>query len=133
MVHLRLLSTSPRGDAVTFGFRSENLDLEGTSTPPTQDTLRRTPLPACPAGETVRQLERPVRASPDPLPACPAGEAVQAARAHQAAELLHLPDKPAGVDDTRTASASWRTVSPAGQAGRGLAISSIEKATLRRG
>src|SRR5207245_9045777 len=100
MVHLRLLSTSPRGDAVTFGFRSENLDLEGTSTPPTQDTLRRTPLPACPAGEAVR-----------------------VARAHQADELLHLPDKPAGVDDTRAASASRRSVYPAGQAGRGQPIS----------
>src|SRR3989442_13120192 len=75
MVHLRLLSTSPRGDAVTFGFRSENLDLEGTSTPPTQDTLRRTPLPARPAGETV-----------------------QAAKLQQADELLHMPAEPARVD-----------------------------------
>src|SRR5437870_5286643 len=32
-----------------------------------------------------------------PLPAYPAGEAVQAAKPYQAAELLHLPDKPAGV------------------------------------
>jgi hypothetical protein len=99
MVHLRLLSTSPRGDAVTFGFRSENLDLEGTSTPPTQDTLRRTPLPARPAGETVQQLGKAGPSSPRPLPACLAGESVQAAGLQPADELLHLPDKPAGVDD----------------------------------
>ena len=60
------------------------------------------PLPACPAGEAVRRLALgrllPVR----PLPACPAGEAVrwltQGPHPWQATELLHQPDKPAGVE-----------------------------------
>jgi len=42
MVHLRLLSTSPRGDAVTFSYRPESAGLEGTCTPLIEYTLRRT-------------------------------------------------------------------------------------------
>jgi hypothetical protein len=41
-VHFRLLSTSPRGDAVTFSYKSENMDLKGTFTPRTQYTCHRT-------------------------------------------------------------------------------------------
>jgi len=41
-LHFRLLSTSPPGDAVTFRYKSENLDLEGTFTPRTQYTYHRT-------------------------------------------------------------------------------------------
>ncbi|MCH8252287.1 MAG: hypothetical protein IID36_07530 [Planctomycetes bacterium] len=40
-VHLRLLSTPPHGDAVTFGYRPESACLEETSTPPIEYTLRR--------------------------------------------------------------------------------------------
>jgi len=42
MVHLRLLSTPPRGDAVTFRYRPESAGLEGTRTPLIEYTLRRT-------------------------------------------------------------------------------------------
>lgn len=42
MVHLRLLSTPPRGDAVTLSYRPENAGLEGTCTPLIEYTLRRT-------------------------------------------------------------------------------------------
>lgn len=42
MVHLRLLSTPPRGDAVTFSYRPESAGLEGTHTPLIEYTLRRT-------------------------------------------------------------------------------------------
>ena len=42
IVHLRLLSTPPRGDAVTFGYRPENACLEGTCTPLIEYTFRRT-------------------------------------------------------------------------------------------
>jgi hypothetical protein len=41
-VHFRLLPTSPPGDAVTFSYKSENLDLEGTFTPRTPYTRHRT-------------------------------------------------------------------------------------------
>jgi hypothetical protein len=41
-IHLQLLSTSPRGDAVTFGYRSEGTDLAGTSTPRVVRLCRRT-------------------------------------------------------------------------------------------
>ena len=37
-----------------------------------------------------------------------------------AAELLHLPDKPAGAGGKGQGDASPRTASPAGQAGRGV-------------
>src|SRR5204862_332333 len=79
------------------------------------------PLPACLAGEAVRRLERRAALLPRPLPACLAGEpgrpllapseprtsftcqaSGQGSRASRdqaglAAELVHLPDKPAGV------------------------------------
>ena len=42
MIHLRLLSTPPHGDAVTFGYRPESACLEGTSTLLTEYTFRRT-------------------------------------------------------------------------------------------
>ena len=42
MIHLRLLSTPPHGDAVTFGYRPESACLEGTSTLLAEYTLRRT-------------------------------------------------------------------------------------------
>jgi len=42
MIHLRLLSTPPRGDAVTFGYRPESACLEGTSTLLIEYTFRRT-------------------------------------------------------------------------------------------
>jgi hypothetical protein len=42
MVHLQLLSTPPRGDAVTFGYRPESVYLKGTRTPRIGYTLRRT-------------------------------------------------------------------------------------------
>src|SRR6266446_10107840 len=77
------------------------------------------PLPACPAGEAVQQLGNARRNSTRPLPACPAGEGVQAAKPYQAAELLHLPDKPAGVQVDRNAyrekSASSKLALPACQ------------------
>ena len=41
-VHFRLLPTSPPGDAVTFSYKSENLDLEGTFAPRTWYTHHRT-------------------------------------------------------------------------------------------
>ena len=41
-VHLRLLPTPPRGDAVTFGYRPESACPKGTSTPLTKHTCRRT-------------------------------------------------------------------------------------------
>src|SRR6266446_5873329 len=65
------------------------------------------PLPACPAGEAVRQLGGRAWPFPRPLPAGPAGEAVQRLRwlGALACELLHLPDQPAGVE--------WRSTSPA--------------------
>src|SRR5438105_1182270 len=55
------------------------------------------PLPVRPAGEAVRRLAEPSCGPCDRLPACPAGEAVL--RLRGAAELLHLPDEPAGVED----------------------------------
>ncbi len=42
MIHLRLLSTPPHGDAVTFGYRPESACLEGTSTLLIEYTFRRT-------------------------------------------------------------------------------------------
>ena len=42
MVHLQLLSTPPRGDAVTFGFRPESVCLGRTCTSLIEYTLRRT-------------------------------------------------------------------------------------------
>jgi hypothetical protein len=42
MVHLQLLSTPPRGDAVTFGFRPESVSLGRTCTSLIEYTLRRT-------------------------------------------------------------------------------------------
>ena len=45
MIHLRLLSTPPRGDAVTFGYRPESACLEGTSTLLIEYTFRRTEGP----------------------------------------------------------------------------------------
>src|SRR5271166_4610438 len=69
------------------------------------------PLPACPAGEAVRRLNERCRKVCSlclrPLPACPAGEAVRRLESEEthrfrpplAPELLHLPDKPAGVED----------------------------------
>ncbi len=42
MVHLRLLPTPPRGDAVTFGYRPESVCLKGIPTPLIEYTLRRT-------------------------------------------------------------------------------------------
>jgi hypothetical protein len=87
---------------------------------------RRTPLPACPAGERVCCLARTGRHRARPLPACPAGEAVQwlssgtsspAARGGRgrgeasgpakgrdrflASELPHQPHKAAGVRGSR--------------------------------
>ena len=44
-IHLPLLSTPLRSDAVTFGYRPESVYLKGTSTPPTSHTLRRTHCP----------------------------------------------------------------------------------------
>ena len=52
MIHLRLLSTPPHGDAATFGYRPESVCLKGTCTPPIEYTFRRTNagiLPARPA------------------------------------------------------------------------------------
>ena len=54
------------------------------------------------------------------LPDKPAGVEQEKGGAGLAAELLHLPDKPAGVDTSPShLPASHRTASPAGQAGRG--------------
>ena len=44
MVHLRLLSTPPHGDAVSFSYRPENACLEGTFTLLIEHTLRRTSI-----------------------------------------------------------------------------------------
>jgi len=41
-VHLRLLPTLPRGNAVTFSYRPESVCLKGTFTPQIECTLRRT-------------------------------------------------------------------------------------------
>ena len=58
-VHLRLLPTSPRGDAVTFGYKPENLDLEGTRTPRTHYTYHRTHRWARPSGALTKRLDSP--------------------------------------------------------------------------
>jgi hypothetical protein len=42
VVHLLLLPTPPRGDAVTVDYRPESVCLKGTSTPPTSHAHRRT-------------------------------------------------------------------------------------------
>ncbi len=42
MIHLRLLSTPPHGDAVTFGYRPENACLEVTSALLIEYAFRRT-------------------------------------------------------------------------------------------
>ncbi len=42
MIHLRLLSTPPHSDAVTFSYRPESACLEGTCTPLIEYTFRRT-------------------------------------------------------------------------------------------
>ncbi len=54
MVHLRLLSTPPRGDAVTFSFRPESACLKGTCTPLIQYTFRRTRAGRKPAANVGR-------------------------------------------------------------------------------
>jgi hypothetical protein len=55
------------------------------------------PLPACPAGEAVQQLGKLARVRRDP---CRLVRQVKQFKQLQPAdELLHLPDKPAGVDD----------------------------------
>src|SRR5258708_5482682 len=61
MVHLRLLRTPPRGDALSFGFRPENVCLKGTPTPLIRYTLRRTGAGFQPAPENggVRQAGSP--------------------------------------------------------------------------
>ena len=68
MVHLRLLSTPPRGDAVTLSYRPENAGLEGTCTPLIEYTLRRTradapvgPSPLGPESFPCRTLARSAR------------------------------------------------------------------------
>ncbi len=53
------------------------------------------------------------------LPDKPAGVAGAVQRWTLAIELLHLPDKPAGVAGAVALDVSHRTPSPAGQAGRG--------------
>src|SRR2546427_1805969 len=57
------------------------------------------PLPPCAAGEAVHRLTCPHRVPARPLPACLAGEAVPRWFI-LASELLHLPGKLAGVDDS---------------------------------
>ena len=46
VIHLGLLSTPPRGDAVSFGYRPENVYLKRTCTSLTWHTYRRT-SPGC--------------------------------------------------------------------------------------
>src|SRR5947207_3267668 len=41
-IHLQMLSTPPRGDAVSFGYRPEGTDLAGTCTPRMTRLCRRT-------------------------------------------------------------------------------------------
>jgi len=57
-VHLRLLPTSPRGDAVTFSYKPENLDLEGTRTPQTQYTYHRTLHRVHPVGRRWQRVAK---------------------------------------------------------------------------
>jgi hypothetical protein len=58
-VHLRLLSTPPRGDAVTFSYRPENVCLKRTYTSLIEYTLRRTIAGFCAGGVThLRRQER---------------------------------------------------------------------------
>ncbi len=58
VVRRRLLPTPPRGDAVTIGYRDARRSPARTCTSRMQRTYRRTPLPACPAGEAVRSPAR---------------------------------------------------------------------------
>jgi hypothetical protein len=64
MIHLRLLSTPPRGDAVTFGYRPESTCLEGTCTPLIEYTLRRTRAGYPPRGAKKAGRTRPPLAMP---------------------------------------------------------------------
>ena len=57
------------------------------------------PLPACPAGETVQQLRRLARVHSDPCRLVRQVKQFEQPGLSQADELLHLPDKPAGVDE----------------------------------
>src|ERR1700694_2243528 len=62
------------------------------------------PLPACPAGEAVHWLEAALLAAELlHLPDKPAGVEGKRVPAPPAGELLHLPDKPAGVEGKRLA------------------------------
>jgi len=59
MVHLRLLPTPPRGDAVTFNYRPESAGLEGTCTPLIEYTFRRTSQGREPLETVQRQSSSP--------------------------------------------------------------------------
>ena len=52
-VHLRLLPTSPHGDAVIFGYRPESAGLRETFTPLFEYTHRRTGPPPLEVGEAM--------------------------------------------------------------------------------
>ncbi len=72
MVHLRLLPTPPRGDAVTFSYRPESAGLEGTRTPLIEYTFRRTRADALIGpqfvGERIQQKQTPIKPPAGGLP-----------------------------------------------------------------
>ena len=114
-VKRRPLPASPAGEEVPTASRDR--------------TSIRRPLPACPAGEEVRWLTGSAGEmrlpwllhSPTSFFTCTKSRQGSPNCCHliPAFELLHLPDKPAGVATLLSTHSSRRTSSPAGQAGRG--------------
>ena len=68
MIHLRLLSTPPRGDAVTFSYRPESACLEGTSTLLIEYTFRRTRVRPGRTFSGARPAQPPARPITHPSP-----------------------------------------------------------------
>ncbi len=89
MVHLRLLSTPPRGDAVTLSYRPESAGLEGTCTPLIEYTLRRTGADAL-VGHFARPV--PLVAGP-PVPDAQTDPRRSRRRAHCAQEASTTREK----------------------------------------
>jgi hypothetical protein len=95
-------------------------------------TLDARPPPACPAGEAVRRLEPRCSMQWSAPAGLPGRGRSSAAGAGVAGKLLHLPGKPARVEKRASIHSSWRTRSPAGQAGRGSRIAQSKSAAGRR-
>src|SRR5688572_23270005 len=81
----------------------------------------RRPLPARLAGTKDWGAEPVTKQVYRPLLACPAGEAVLSLKP---GKLVHLPDKPAGVQFTYRQMQAIQTCSPAGRASRGPTLRS---------